>query len=80
MDFMDEDDMSGHHRPPPPPFGEFDHPNFKKMKHGEHPMKFNKKMMKMRNLDHMKTRGAFVTFVMWLCVFVAAAIGFRASK
>jgi|Transcript_26534 hypothetical protein len=42
--------------------------------------RINKMMMKERRMEHMHSRAAFVTFLMWLCVFVAGAIGFRASK
>lgn len=36
--------------------------------------------MNERRVEKSHTRAAFVTFLMWLCVFVAASIGFRASK
>ena len=36
--------------------------------------------MKHRNVERLHTRAAFVSFLMWLMIFVAGAIGFRASK
>ena len=44
------------------------------------PQKMNKIGMQSRRVEHDASRASFMTFLMWLCVFVAATIGFRASK
>ena len=74
--------------PPPPRFEHEEHHEQGERGHGrpgrggrgKRGPGFNKMAMKHRNVEHLHTRAAFVSFLMWMCVLIAGAIGFRASK
>ena len=53
-------------------------PGHHKMQDGEYHV--DKRVLQERRINKMMTRAAFVSFIMWLFIAIAAAIGLRAAR